>query len=303
MLKVIEKKDNEERLESTKTHKIVNLIVLIVQIVLLVICVTISVFIIANPVRYAETPKDCNTDLMLVMTDSMEPTLMTNDLILGKNTPDGVLSLGTVVTFAVKTYDGYYLDTHRIVGYYYSYVLGEETKYGRVYRIAGELENEADFKETYSNCTILGYVTRGDKYTLEFGATIENPTIISKDENGEEFVNYSKDDAGYRKFDEVLAVWSGKKVSGVGTILRFLQDPVAFALIILLPLSLLFIYNVFLIVRMIIDSKTTKAREAALSEIAAVKIDEEEIKRKAIEEYLASLKKKLEEENNSFSEE
>ena len=65
-----------------------------------------------------------------------------------------------------------------------------------------------------------------------------------------------------------------------------------FGLIILLPLVLLFAYNIFLIVKMVIADKTEKARKEALEEAKKNVIDEEEIKRKAIEEYLASLEKK-----------
>lgn len=293
------KEKKEEQQELTKKERIVNLVMTIVQIVMVIVCVTISIFVIINPGGYAEDPKDCNTDVMLVMTDSMEPTIMTNDIIFGKEVPDGILPLGTVVTFAVKTYDGYYLDTHRIVGYYYSFVdENNQIKNGKVYRTNGEIENETSFKRNYPEHTILGYITRGDKYTLEYGATIENTSIIN--ENGEIVLN--KDDAGYRKFEDILAVWNGDKIPGVGNVLRFLQDPIAFALIILLPLVLLFGYNVFLIVKMVIADKTQKAREAALAEVAAVQIDEEEIKRRAIEEYLASLKKQ-EEENNGSTEE
>ena len=90
---------------------------------------------------------------------------------------------------------------------------------------------------------------------------------------------------------DVLAVWEGGKIGFVGTVVKFLQDPLAFGLIILLPLVLLFAYNVFLIVKMIIADKTAKAKEEALKLVEASKLDEEEIKRRAIEEFLAAQKK------------
>ena len=55
---------------------------------------------------------------------------------------------------------------------------------------------------------------------------------------------------------------------------------------------LLFGYNIFLIVKMIIADKTEKVKKEALEVAKSQVIDEEEIKRKAIEEYLASLEKK-----------
>ena len=293
-------KKKEEKEELTKTQRIVNLVVTIVQIILVVICVVISIFVIANPGGYAEDPADCNTDMMLVMTDSMEPTVMTNDIIFGKEVPEGVLPLGTVVTFAVKTYDGYYLDTHRIVAYVCSYVEEGQDVIHKLYYIKGEIEDASDIPTGHKfEC----YVTRGDKYTLQYGATLDDYRIFKVDENGNKTdeVDTSKDDSRWLSQNDVLAVWNGDKIGGVGVVLKFLQDPLAFALIILLPLVLLFGYNVYLIVRMIIEEKTRKAREQALAEATAAVIDEEEIKRKAIEEYLASLKKQ--EENNGSSEE
>ena len=300
MSKVKEIKEKKETQELTKTQRIVNNIVTILQIIMVVICVAISIFVITNPGGYAEDPKDCNTDMMLVMTDSMEPTVMTNDIIFGKDVPEGILPLGTVVTFAVKTYDGYYLDTHRIVGYVCHYDDGEDLKIKKVYYIKGEIENISDLPTGYM---FSKYITRGDKYTLEYGATLDDYRIFKIDENGNKTneVDTSKDDIRWLNVSDILAVWNGDKIGGVGVVLKFLQDPLWFALIILLPLVLLFGYNVFLIVKMIIEEKTRKAREQALAEATAQVIDEEEIKRKAIEEYLASLKKQ--EENNSSTEE
>ena len=266
-----------------------NRIFTIVQIVLIVICVVASIFIIINPGRYTKDPGDCRTGMMVVMSDSMEPTIKSNDIIFGKDVPEGILDLGTVVTFAMQNNQGYYLDTHRIVGYYCTYKDAEDKVFtARVYRVEGEMENAADLLEMYPNYTIEGYITRGDKYTLMYGATIENPTIYTEDGSRVD----GNDDPGVREFDDILAVWGGKRIGGVGSVIKFLQKPIAFALVILLPLVLLFAYNIFLIVKMIIQDKTEKARAAALEEAKSVQIDEEEIKRKAIEEYLASLEKK-----------
>lgn len=284
---VIEKKE-----ELTKRQRIVNLVFTIIQIVLIVVCVTASIFIITNPGGYKENPEDCNTSIMVVMSDSMEPTIGTSDIIFGKKVPSGNLELGTVVTFAVKNYEGYYLNTHRIVGYYCSYKDGEETKYEKLY--LGDVSSYSDLVSKYPKHSVLGYVTRGDKYTLENNASLEDPRIWAKDSEGKDYVVTSKDDPGYLSIaeGEVLAIWKGGKIGFVGKVVKFLQDPLYFALIILLPLVLLFGYNVFLIVKMIIADKTEKARKLALEEAKANAIDEEEIKRKAIEEYLASLEKK-----------
>lgn len=287
------KKDKENQIvegQEKEKRSLVNLIFTIVQIVLIVVCVVASIFIIINPSRYAQEAEDCNTGIMVVMSDSMEPTIGTNDIIFGSDVPEGILPLGTVVTYAVKAYEGFYLNTHRIVGYYYSFDDNGVTKTDRIYYVKGEVDDASDLDSSW---TILGYITRGDKYTLEHGATLDDARIWTTDNEGNQVLDKSKDDAGYRNLatNDVLAVWKGGRIGFVGTVIKFLQDPLAFGLIILLPLVLLFGYNIFLVVKMIIADKTEKARKAALEEANANKLDEEEIKRRAIEEYLASLNK------------
>ena len=87
--------------------------------------------------------------------------------------------------------------------------------------------------------------------------------------------------------DKVLAVYKNH-LKGVGSAINWLQNPTNFLLVIVIPLALLFIYNIILVVRMVMEYKMQKAKEQASTE--AVAIDEEEIKRKAIEEYLAQQK-------------
>ncbi len=87
----------------------------------------------------------------------------------------------------------------------------------------------------------------------------------------------------------VLAVYTSH-IKGIGKAIVWLQNPTNFLLVIVLPLVVLFIYNIIMFVRMIMQAKVDKLKEAA-AEAGSVAIDEEEIKRKAIEEYLASQKK------------
>ncbi len=87
--------------------------------------------------------------------------------------------------------------------------------------------------------------------------------------------------------NNVLAVYKSH-LKGVGSAINWLQNPTNFLLVIVVPLALLFIYNIILVVRMVMEYKMQKAKEQASTE--AIAIDEEEIKRKAIEEYLAQQK-------------
>lgn len=83
--------------------------------------------------------------------------------------------------------------------------------------------------------------------------------------------------------NNVLAVYK-YHLKGVGAAINWLQQPTNFLLVIILPLAILFIYNIVIFIRMIVQAKLAKAAESS----SAAPLDEEEIKRKAIEEYLAS---------------
>ncbi len=86
------------------------------------------------------------------------------------------------------------------------------------------------------------------------------------------------------KEDKVLAVYKFH-IKGVGKAIQWLQKPTNFLLVIVLPLLVLFIYNVVLFIRMMMQAKILKTQEQAGS---AAAIDEEEIKRQAIADYIAS---------------
>jgi len=80
----------------------------------------------------------------------------------------------------------------------------------------------------------------------------------------------------------VLAVYSGR-IQGLGRIILWLQNPTNFFLIIMIPLILLFLFNGYSFAKIIINIKLKKASE----EQNKNKLSEEEIKRQAVEEYLA----------------
>lgn len=84
---------------------------------------------------------------------------------------------------------------------------------------------------------------------------------------------------------KVLAVYK-YHLKGVGGAINWLQEPTNFLLVIVIPLILLFVYNIVMFVRMLMQAKIAKVKE---TDGAAV-LDEEEIKRRAIEEYLAGQK-------------
>ncbi len=78
-------------------------------------------------------------------------------------------------------------------------------------------------------------------------------------------------------------------INGVGKALTWIRDGYNFIYVIIIPLGLLLIYNIYLVAQIVVESKMKKAKAAAAEDAKAAalaSIDEEEIKRKAIEEYL-----------------
>lgn len=133
----------------------------------------------------------------------------------------------------------------------------------------------------------------GDIVTFEMmiGGKMEFNThrIVEKGTNSQGVYYYTQGDAssgrdGFIYASDVKAIYKSQ-LSGVGKAIKKMQEPTTFLLAIVLPLIVLFIYNIIIFVRMLMLSKLEKA--ALVKAAPEAVIDEEEIKRKAIEEYLA----------------
>lgn len=75
------------------------------------------------------------------------------------------------------------------------------------------------------------------------------------------------------------------KIGGLGNVIKFLRSSIGFFLCIVLPLILFFLYELYNFVSIIVSERAKRAAEAA-----PAPVDEEEIKRRAVEEYLAKQK-------------
>lgn len=88
---------------------------------------------------------------------------------------------------------------------------------------------------------------------------------------------------GYElRYTDVIGVYNGSKIVALGGILDFLRSSVGFFVFIVLPMALFFLYEVYNLIRIIMAYKVNKAKTAAISPE-----QEEEIKRQAVQEYLA----------------
>ena len=97
-----------------------------------------------------------------------------------------------------------------------------------------------------------------------------------------------------------------KVIPKVGKVIHWFQDSDNFLWSVVIPLAALLAYNIYLFVRMIVEYKIKKTREEGQLAVEAIKaqtsIDEEEIKRKAIEEYLAQQKAQIAASDNPVAE-
>ena len=83
------------------------------------------------------------------------------------------------------------------------------------------------------------------------------------------------------RYTDVIGVYNGNKLVGVGGVVDFFRSSLGFLLVIVLPMALFFFYEVYCLIKIIMENKVKKAKAEALSPE-----QEEEIKRLAIQEYL-----------------
>lgn len=91
--------------------------------------------------------------------------------------------------------------------------------------------------------------------------------------------------------DDILAVYHGSKIPGVGNFVDFIRSPLGFFICILLPMIIFFIYQA---IRVIINAMAYSKEKGRLQAQEAINNSEltEEQKAKAIAEYLAQQKGK-----------
>ena len=86
------------------------------------------------------------------------------------------------------------------------------------------------------------------------------------------------------RHSDVVAVYDGhSKLAGVGAVADFLRSSLGFLLIVVIPMALFFVYEVYNLIKILMEQKMQKAMATA----TVSQETEEEIKRRAIEEYLA----------------
>ena len=124
------------------------------------------------------------------------------------------------------------------------------------------------------------------------GDDLNTHRIVSVDVNtktvktqGDNKVTNPTEDNYTVSFNDIIGTCTEKgKLGGVGNVIDFLRSSLGFFLCIVLPLILFFLYELYNFITILVTERQKKAMAGAPV------IDEEEIKRRAIEEYLAQQK-------------
>lgn len=117
--------------------------------------------------------------------------------------------------------------------------------------------------DKYEKSGYIYYVTKGD-----------NPTSNPINDKDPVISQYA------------LAKYTGTRVPGVGTVINFLQSSVGFLVVIVIPLVIFFLYELYSFIMQVRRLKGKKTISQA---------DEEEIKRRAVEEYMRQKEEQEEE--------
>ena len=106
----------------------------------------------------------------------------------------------------------------------------------------------------YNDGAVMNFITRGDANSVD-----DDTPVAAKD---------------------VIGKWNNFRIPGFGKVMRFLQTRTGFFICIVIPMALFFLFELYKFIMTIIELKKPTLSDE----------DEEEIKRRAVEEYLAAQK-------------
>lgn len=110
---------------------------------------------------------------------------------------------------------------------------------------------------------------------VEINESDSSKNFITRGDN-----NGSNDDISVFPAD-IIGKWTNVKISGFGKVMSFLRTKTGFFICILIPMALFFLFELYKMIITIVEIKRPSLTSA----------DEEEIKRRAVEEYLMEQQK------------
>lgn len=156
---------------------------------------------------------------------------------------------------------------------------------------------DAEYKEgdviTF-NIDIAGVASYNTHRVVKVEADPDN-NIVYYQTQGD---NKPEPDTELQTADNIVAVWTGIRIPVLGDVVSFLRTQPGFFFCVLLPMILFFVYETIRVVMNIVAYNKEKAIEEAKVAVQNAELTEEQ-KQKAIEEYLASIGKKPDLENES----
>ena len=150
-----------------------------------------------------------------------------------------------IIGDAVSGAERYELKVGDVISFKIGDVNGDDKDDINSHRIVEILTNEEG--------TTSGYRTQGDNESLEDFRTVSPIDVVS--------------------------VWNGKRIKGIGKVFTFLYTSTGFLCCVVIPLFLVFAYEIFYFAKSVMKIKNEGKRQITAE-------DEEEIKRKAVEEFL-----------------
>ena len=83
---------------------------------------------------------------------------------------------------------------------------------------------------------------------------------------------------------DIIGKWTETRLGGMGKAMNFLRTKTGFFICIIIPMAIFFLFELYKFIATLVEVRRPAAEE----------IDEEEIKRRAVEEYLAAQKQAAE---------
>lgn len=117
---------------------------------------------------------------------------------------------------------------------------------------------------------------------------IEDDNITYYKTQGDNKNTNPEPDKDLQSASTIVAKYTGTKIPGIGNVLTFIRTQLGFFLCVLLPMIIFFVYEAIRVVMNIIAYNNEKALNAAKETVQNSELTEEQ-KKKAIEEYLASI--------------
>lgn len=117
---------------------------------------------------------------------------------------------------------------------------------------------------------------------------IEDDNITYYKTQGDNKNTNPEPDKDLQSSSTIVAKYTGTKIPGIGNVLTFIRTQLGFFLCVLLPMIIFFVYEAIRVVMNIIAYNNEKALNAAKETVQNSELTEEQ-KKKAIEEYLASM--------------